>query len=222
MSVYMGRNETSSAVMEALEVLRKYPFQWITYNPNDPLANSVVTYLKKQGKVTVNRFHQFQAKHKSNPGKKRASKRNPSGNRSDVRSPTSTRTEVRSPTRTSTDVRSPTSTRTSTRALTSGNITVTGGAGAGATTVNLRPGGGSSGKRVTPISMSGNDTADAGQSGDSLGGRKKNPSRKGAPGIRERSNKLHKIRKVFVKDMNAGNAGNVGNAGKRKSTRTGK
>lgn len=216
MSVYMGRNETSSAVTEALEVLRKYPFQWITYNPNDPLANSVVTFLKHKGKITVNRFNQFQAKHKSNPGKKRASKRNPSGNRSDVRSPTSTRTEVRSPTRTSTDVRSPTSTRTSTRALTSGNITVTGGAGAGATTVNLRPGGGSSGKRVTPISMSGNDTADAGQSGDSLGGRKKNPSRKGAPGIRERSNKLHKIRKVFVKDMNAGNAG------KRKSTRTGK
>lgn len=50
---------------------------------------------------------------------------------SDVRSPTSTRTEVRSPT----------STDTSTDAYTAGNITVTGGAGAGATTViiNKKP-----------------------------------------------------------------------------------
>lgn len=48
----------------------------------------------------------------------------------DVRSPTST--EVRSPTSTSTEVRSPTSTTTD--AYTSGNVTVTGGAGAGAET----------------------------------------------------------------------------------------
>jgi hypothetical protein len=41
---------------------------------------------------------------------------------------------VRSPTRTSSDVRSPTSTKTATKADTRGNITVTGGAGAGATT----------------------------------------------------------------------------------------
>jgi hypothetical protein len=40
---------------------------------------------------------------------------------------------VRSPTRTSSDVRSPT--RTSTTADTKGNVTVTGGAGAGATRV---------------------------------------------------------------------------------------
>ena len=57
---------------------------------------------------------------------------------SDVRSPTST--EVRSPTSTSTEVRSPTS--TSTEAYTADNFTatVTGGAGAGATTVNIYPG----------------------------------------------------------------------------------
>ena len=55
---------------------------------------------------------------------------------SDVRSPTST--EVTSPTRTSTEVRSPTRTATSTDAFTSGNITITGGAGAGAiTTVTI-------------------------------------------------------------------------------------
>ena len=56
---------------------------------------------------------------------------------SDVRSPTSTRTEVRSPTSTRTEVRSPTS--TSTEAYTRGNFTstVTGGAGAGATTVHI-------------------------------------------------------------------------------------
>ena len=48
-----------------------------------------------------------------------------------ARSPTST-SDVRSPTSTSTEVRSPTS--TSTDAYTSGNVTVTGGAGAGATT----------------------------------------------------------------------------------------
>jgi hypothetical protein len=60
--------------------------------------------------------------------------------RTEVRSPTSTRTEVRSPTSTRTEVRSPTS--TSTEAYTSGNFTstVTGGAGAGATTtVNIYP-----------------------------------------------------------------------------------
>lgn len=69
MSMYMGKNETAKAVTEALEVLRKYPFQWITYNPNDPLANSVVTFLKMKGKITTNKFHQFQAvpKHKPNP-----------------------------------------------------------------------------------------------------------------------------------------------------------
>lgn len=53
---------------------------------------------------------------------------------SSVRSPTRTRTEVRSPTSTSTDVRSPTSTSTETDAYTAGNVTVTGGAGEGATT----------------------------------------------------------------------------------------
>jgi hypothetical protein len=56
---------------------------------------------------------------------------------SEVRSPTSTSTEVRSPTSTSTEVRSPTS--TSTEAYTQGNftVTVTGGAGAGATNVSI-------------------------------------------------------------------------------------
>lgn len=44
--------------------------------------------------------------------------------------------DVRSPT--STDVRSPTRTATSTDAYTSGNITVTGGAGAGDTEVNIK------------------------------------------------------------------------------------
>lgn len=72
--------------------------------------------------------------------------RSPTSTSSDVRSPTSTSTEVRSPTSTSTEVRSPTSTSTevrsptstSTDAYTQGNITVTGGAGAGAyTTVNV-------------------------------------------------------------------------------------
>ena len=57
-----------------------------------------------------------------------------SGN-SDVRSPTSTSTDVRSPT--STDVRSPTSTKTSTDAYTAGNVTVTGGAGSGDTSVHI-------------------------------------------------------------------------------------
>jgi hypothetical protein len=58
--------------------------------------------------------------------------RSPTSTRTEVRSPTSTRTEVRSPT--STEVRSPTRTSTSTEAYTAGNVTVTGGAGAGATT----------------------------------------------------------------------------------------
>jgi len=59
--------------------------------------------------------------------------------RTEVRSPTRTSTEVRSPTRTATEVRSPTS--TSTDAYTQGNFTatVTGGAGSGATTVNIFP-----------------------------------------------------------------------------------
>ena len=57
--------------------------------------------------------------------------------RTEVRSPTST--EVRSPTRTSTEVRSPTRTSTTTWANTRGNFTstVTGGAGAGATSVTI-------------------------------------------------------------------------------------
>lgn len=77
MSVYMGRSEAAEAITEAMEVLRKYPHQWIAYNPNDPLANSVVTYLKKQGKITTNRFHQFQAvpKHKVNPSRKKSKER---------------------------------------------------------------------------------------------------------------------------------------------------
>ena len=50
-------------------------------------------------------------------------------------SSTSTSTDAHSPTSTSTEVRSPTS--TSTEAHTSGNVTVTGGAGAGSTTVNI-------------------------------------------------------------------------------------
>ncbi len=49
-----------------------------------------------------------------------------------------TRTEVRSPTSTRTEVRSPTSTSTSTRAKTTGNVTVTGGAGKGNTSVTIR------------------------------------------------------------------------------------
>lgn len=61
--------------------------------------------------------------------------RSPTRTSTEVRSPTSTSTEVRSPTSTSTEVRSPTS--TSTDAYTQGNITVTGGAGAGATNVNI-------------------------------------------------------------------------------------
>jgi hypothetical protein len=69
MSIYMGRSETADAVAKALELLRNYPHRLFSYNPNDPLANSVVTYLKKQGKIVVKRFHQFQAapKHKTNP-----------------------------------------------------------------------------------------------------------------------------------------------------------
>jgi hypothetical protein len=50
----------------------------------------------------------------------------------------STSTDVRSPTSTSTEVRSPTN--TSTQAHTSDNVTVTGGAGAGNTSVNVYPG----------------------------------------------------------------------------------
>jgi hypothetical protein len=61
--------------------------------------------------------------------------RSPTSTATEVRSPTSTSTEVRSPTSTSTEVRSPTS--TSTDAYTQGNITVTGGAGAGATHVTI-------------------------------------------------------------------------------------
>lgn len=61
--------------------------------------------------------------------------RSPTSTSTEVRSPTSTSTEVRSPTSTSTEVRSPTS--TSTDAYTQGNVTVTGGAGAGATSVNI-------------------------------------------------------------------------------------
>lgn len=57
-------------------------------------------------------------------------KASPSGTSS-----TSTSTDAHSPTSTSTEVRSPTS--TSTEAHTSGNVTVTGGAGAGSTTVNI-------------------------------------------------------------------------------------
>jgi hypothetical protein len=73
MSIYMGRSETADAVAEALELLRKYPHRLFSYNPNDPLANSVVTYLKKQGKIVVNRFHQFQVapKYQANPSKKK-------------------------------------------------------------------------------------------------------------------------------------------------------
>lgn len=61
--------------------------------------------------------------------------RSPTSTATEVRSPTSTSTEVRSPTSTSTEVRSPTS--TSTDAYTQGNITVTGGAGAGCTNVTI-------------------------------------------------------------------------------------
>ena len=50
---------------------------------------------------------------------------------------TPTSSEVKSPTRTSTEVKSPT--KTSTQAHTSDNVTVTGGAGAGNTTVNILP-----------------------------------------------------------------------------------
>jgi hypothetical protein len=61
--------------------------------------------------------------------------RSPTSTSTEVRSPTSTSTEVRSPTSTSTEVRSPTS--TSTDAYTQGNVTVTGGAGDGATSVTI-------------------------------------------------------------------------------------
>lgn len=63
------------------------------------------------------------------------------------RGSTSSRTEVRSPTSTRTEVRSPT--KTSTEAQGNFTATVTGGAGDGATTVNIRPGkGGSTQKRT--------------------------------------------------------------------------
>lgn len=65
----------------------------------------------------------------ANPRRRRKYKRN-EGDDSNTR----TATEVRSPTRTATEVRSPTKTRTSTEAYTAGNVTVTGGAGEGATT----------------------------------------------------------------------------------------
>src|ERR1017187_1528594 len=50
---------------------------------------------------------------------------------------TSTSADVSSPTSTSADVSSPTSTKTATDALTSRNVTVTGGAGSGATVVKI-------------------------------------------------------------------------------------
>ena len=59
------------------------------------------------------------------------------GKRRKRNSSTETDSSVRSPTKTSTEVRSPTRTATSTEAYTRGNVTVTGGAGAGATTVYL-------------------------------------------------------------------------------------
>jgi hypothetical protein len=59
-------------------------------------------------------------------------------NRRRRNSSTETDSSVRSPTKTSTEVRSPTRTATSTEAYTRGNVTVTGGAGAGAnTTVHI-------------------------------------------------------------------------------------
>ena len=66
----------------------------------------------------------------SSPTPSPSPKASPSGTSS-----TSTSTDAHSPTSTSTEVRSPTS--TSTEAHTSGNVTVTGGAGAGSTTVNI-------------------------------------------------------------------------------------
>ncbi len=73
MSSYMGRTESADAIAQALEIIRKYPHQWICYNPNDPLANSVVAYLRKEGKIVVNRFNSFKAapKYKVNPSKRK-------------------------------------------------------------------------------------------------------------------------------------------------------
>ena len=78
------------------------------------------------------------------PNKKRFARRRNSATSHPDKSPSyhpkgGTSTEVRSPTSTSTEVRSPTetSTSTSTDAYTAGNVTVTGGAGAGATTVRI-------------------------------------------------------------------------------------
>jgi hypothetical protein len=85
-----------------------------------------------------------------------------------------TSTEVRSPTSTSTEVRSPTetSTSTSTDAYTAGNVTVTGGAGAGATTVKIH-------QHKMPESASGSERPQrkpwAGVPAVHAAGQKKNP-----------------------------------------------
>ena len=75
--------------------------------------------------------------------------------------PGSTSTDVRSPTSTSTEVRSPTN--TSTQAHTSDNVTVTGGAGAGNTSVNIYPGQSaqpSGAAPATPQAISNNQSAE--------------------------------------------------------------
>lgn len=68
LSGHHDRMKRSKAVLEALEFIRKYPHQWVSYS-SDVLTNSVITYLKAEGKIITNQFRQFKAapKHKKNP-----------------------------------------------------------------------------------------------------------------------------------------------------------
>lgn len=92
------------------------------------LAGAKIQWMTYLSKSELERRRKFQM----NPARRKKIGRRVRVGDSSVRSPTSTRTEVRSPTSTATEVRSPTSTATD--AYTAGNVTVTGGAGRGATT----------------------------------------------------------------------------------------
>lgn len=186
MSMYMGRNEAANAITEALELLRKYPHQLFTYNPNDVLANSVVTYLKKQGKITVNRFHQFQAapKYRTNPAS--CYRKNPSRKRTKyyivvAHFPVGVAyANIVEDTHGDDLIKF----RLQNAKQHASMIQNVGTA-----------------RRYAKIIER---TANVKTSVEDLDAYKPNPSKKrGAPGIAERSAKLHKIRKLFVKDMNA-------------------